>query len=39
MQRSLLLTMADDGQNNLSYKTGGSQMKVVQDKDGQLTIK
>jgi hypothetical protein len=31
-------TMADDGQNNLSFKTGGSQMKVVQDKDGQLTI-
>jgi hypothetical protein len=30
--------MADDGQNNLSFKTGGSQMKVVQDKDGQLTL-
>ena len=31
-------TMADQGQNNVSFKTGGSQMKVVQDKDGQLTL-
>ena len=31
-------TMADSGQNNTSFKTGGTQMKVTQEKDGQLTL-
>lgn len=30
--------MSDQGQNNLSFKTGGTQMKAVQEKDGQLTL-
>lgn len=31
-------TAVIEGQNNLSYKTGGLQMKAVQERDGQLTI-
>jgi hypothetical protein len=31
-------SMADNGQNNMSYKTGGTQMKATQEADGQLTL-
>lgn len=31
-------SMADAGQNNMSYKTGGTQMKATQEADGQLTL-
>jgi hypothetical protein len=30
--------MTDAGQNNMSFKTGGTQMKAIQEKDGQLTL-
>lgn len=30
--------MSDDGQNNVSFKTGGTQMKVVQETDQSLTL-
>ena len=30
--------MSDQGQNNFSFKTGGTQMKAVQEQDGQLTL-
>jgi hypothetical protein len=31
-------TMSDSGQNNISFKTGGTQMKATQEKDGQLVL-
>lgn len=30
--------MADSGQNNISFKTGGTQLKTTQEADGQLTL-
>lgn len=30
--------MSDSGQNNMSFKTGGTQMKVTQEKDAQYVI-
>jgi hypothetical protein len=30
--------MADSGQNNMSFKTGGTQMKVTQESDGQYIL-